>query len=333
MRQLYFLLPGTSQQFACGGLWAELKILDLAQQICEAQVVTYRKREPNTLFLPDILQQPQSLKDSIFVLSWGFDVPKLAAQLKQQHLIYHAHSTGYGFNLPSQVPIITVSRNSLGYWGQRSPHSLLYYLPNQIGDEFYNQQRPRDLDVLVHARKSSRYLMQELVPALQEQCRVEVVSHFVKDLATLFNRTQIYLYDSAEYWAIENVSEGFGLQPMEAIACGCQVFSSLNGGLSDYLDPGFNCQKIAGHSLSFDVERILRQLQTPQPLGDAVIVADYRRDAVLKRLAIILADINLFFDHLDHQTPAPIPPLTPWRLKRLRLATFWRKLQKKLRPS
>nr|WP_231599416.1 glycosyltransferase [Crocosphaera watsonii] len=45
-----------------------------------------------------------------------------------------------------------------------------------------------------------------------------------------FNRSKVYLYDSAEYWAQQRVSEGFGLQPMEALACGCQVFSSINGG-------------------------------------------------------------------------------------------------------
>ena len=44
---------------------------------------------------------------------------------------------------------MTVSRNTLGYWGQRSPHSLLYYLPNQISDEFCDRHQPRDIDVLV----------------------------------------------------------------------------------------------------------------------------------------------------------------------------------------
>jgi glycosyltransferase involved in cell wall biosynthesis len=72
-----------------------------------------------------------------------------------------------------------------------------------------------------------------------------LINSFVDDLSKLFNRSKVYLYDSAEYWAQQRVSEGFGLQPMEALACGCQVFSSINGGLSDYLDPGFNCYKIA----------------------------------------------------------------------------------------
>ena len=68
MRHLYFLVPGTGKRFHCGGLFAELKTLKLAQQICSAEVVTYDQREADTLFLDDLLQQP-NLNDSIFVIS------------------------------------------------------------------------------------------------------------------------------------------------------------------------------------------------------------------------------------------------------------------------
>lgn len=68
MRHLYFLLPGTSKRYACGGLFAELKTLKLAQQICAAEVVTYEQREPDTLFLDDLLQRPD-LDNHIFVVS------------------------------------------------------------------------------------------------------------------------------------------------------------------------------------------------------------------------------------------------------------------------
>ncbi|MGH2416620.1 MAG: glycosyltransferase, partial [Microcystaceae cyanobacterium] len=131
MRRLYFLVPGTGGNFACGGLWAELKTLDLAQQVCQAEVVTYRQREKGTLFLEDLLQQENIERDRvIFVISWGFDIPKLVAKLEGHHVIYHAHSAGYRFRLPASIPIITVSRNTMGYWGQHSPNSLIYYLPN-----------------------------------------------------------------------------------------------------------------------------------------------------------------------------------------------------------
>jgi hypothetical protein len=173
MRKLYFLLPGTSGKFACGGLWAELKTVNFAQKICSAEVVTYRQREKDKLFLDDLLKNPsQNLDDVIFVISWGFDIAKLAPRLQNFHVIYHAHSTGYKFHLPSYIPIITVSRNSMGYWGQKAANNLIYYLPNQISDEFKNFHQERDIDVLVQSRKSSSYLLQKLIPELQKKCNV-----------------------------------------------------------------------------------------------------------------------------------------------------------------
>jgi len=296
MRKLFFLVPGTGGKFACGGLWAELKTLNLAMQVCNASVVTYRQREKGTLFIDDLLQE-KTLDDVIFVISWGFDVAKLATKLKSYNVIYHAHSAGYRFRLPSSIPIITVSRNTMGYWGQQSPNSLIYYLPNQISDEFRNLSLKRDIDVLVQARKSSEYLIQELIPALQKRCHVVVVDSYVDDLAKLFNRAKVYLYDSAEYWVQQGVSEGFGLQPMEALACGCQVFSSVNGGLSDYLDPGFNCYKIAGYSKEYDVQRILKVIEAEGAITWHEQFFEYRAENITKRLKVILDDINIFFDH------------------------------------
>jgi glycosyltransferase involved in cell wall biosynthesis len=327
MRKLFFLLPGTSGKFACGGLWAELKTFDLAKQICSAEVVTYRQRETNTLFLDDVLRSP-NLNDAIFVVSWGFDVPKLVSRLRSYQVIYHAHSAGYGFKLPSKIPIITVSRYTLGYWGQRSPHALIYYLPNQISDEFCNLNLEREIDVLVQARKSSQYLLEELIPVLRSHCKVYVVESFVQDLPKLFNRSRIYLYDSAQYWAEQGVEEGFGLQPMEALACGCQVFSSVNGGLSDYLDPGFNSYKIAGYSKAYDVQQILAALQRSNHLQmPDSFFAEYRADSILQRLSVILQALNEFFDINENQ-PEPIAPLTPQRIIWFKLQRRWEKLQK-----
>lgn len=312
MRTLYFLVPGTGGKFACGGLWAELKTLDLAKQVCNATVVTYRQREPEPLFLQDLLKE-QNLEQGIFVISWGFDVAELAATLEPYNVVYHAHSAGYPFKLPASIPIVTVSRNTMGFWGQRSPNSLIYYLPNHISDDFQTLGREREIDVLVQARKSSEYLLQELIPALQQRCKVQVIDSYVADLANRFNQAKVYLYDSAEYWAQQGVSEGFGLQPMEALACGCQVFSSVNGGLSDYLDPGFNCHKIAGYSKEYDLQRILKVLDSDPQTLPTQFFADYRAEAIIQRLKVILAEINDFFDH-KQQYSANIPSLTRMRV-------------------
>jgi glycosyltransferase involved in cell wall biosynthesis len=328
MRKLYFLVPGTSNKFACGGLWAELKTLALAQQVCDAEVVTYRQQEKDTLFLEDVLQG-KNLDDVIFVLSWGFDIAELAAKLQGYQVVYHAHSAGYKFSLPARIPIITVSRNTLGYWGQQSPNALIYYLPNQISDEFRNLNLVRDIDVLVQARKSSEYLMQDLIPALKKQCSVFVVDSYVEDLAGLFNRAKVYLYDSAEYWAQQSVSEGFGLQPMEALASGCQVFSSVNGGLSDYLDPGFNCYKISAYSKEYDIQRILKVIakSSPSNLPESFF-EEYRTENIIQRFKVIMEDLNDFFDHAQNH-PSNIQILTKIRRVQLLSQKISSKLKKK----
>jgi glycosyltransferase involved in cell wall biosynthesis len=329
MRKLLFLLPGTTKKFNCGGLWAELKTIELVKQICPAEIVTYRQREPDKPFLDDILQHPPQ-PDTIFVVSWGFDVPKLVNRLRGYPTIYHAHSAEYGFRLPAAIPIVCVSRNTLGYWGQRSPHSLLYYLPNQISDEFVDRQEPRTIDVLVHSRKSSDYLLTQLIPALQQHCRVEIIDGFVDSLADLFNRSHVYLYDSAEYWAAQGVTEGFGLQPLEAISCGCKVFSSVNHGLSDYLDPGFNCHKIAGFSTAYDVERILAVIKSTSPVLDPEsLVAEYRTANILARLPVILAEINHLFDRISPGI-SDITDLNYQRILQLKILKIVKSIQKKL---
>lgn len=328
MRKLYFLLPGTDGKFACGGLWAELKTFNLVKQVCSADIVTYRQREKDKLFLDDLLQQ-SNLDDVIFIVSWGFDVAKLATKLKQYNVVYHAHSTDYGFSLPASIPIVTVSRHTMGYWGKNSPNSLIYYLPNQISDEFQNLNLSRDIDVLVQARKSSEYLMEKLIPALQKQCKVEVVNSYVEDLPGLFNQAKVYLYDSAEYWALQGVTEGFGLQPMEALACGCQVFSSINSGLSDYLDPGFNSYKIAAYSQEYDVQRILKNVRnwTPPELP-AHFFTEYRRESIIQRLQVIVNDLNDFFTH-KQQYKSDIESLTKIRFAKLFAQSAYKKIKKK----
>ncbi|MBE9066588.1 glycosyltransferase [Leptolyngbya cf. ectocarpi LEGE 11479] len=328
MRKLYFLLPGTTKSFYCGGLFAELNTLKLAQQVCEAEVVTYRQREENHPFIDDVLQQGD-LNRYIFVVSWGFDVPKYLHRLSHAHVVYHAHSSGYGFSVPPQVPIVSVSRNTMGYWGARSQNSLLYWLPNQLPKDVSNRQLHRDIDILVQARKTSEYVSQQLIPELQKRFNVVVVDSFVDDLMALFNRAKIYLYDSAEYWVQYRLTEGFGLPPMEALACGCQVFSSVNHALADYLDPGENCYKIAGYATGYDVQRITAVLDDWQPsnLPDSFF-APYRTEQLVPRLETILTELNQFFDYRQ-KYPSDIASLTRWR----ELYLFYRRIQTKLRKG
>lgn len=330
MRKLLFLLPGTTKAFFAGGLTAELNTLRLAQQICEAEIVTYRQKEQGTLFLDEVLKQPSD--DCIFVVSWGFDVPKLIKRLGDRPTIYHAHSAGYGFSLPARVPIITVSRNTMSYWGEKALSSLIYHLPNEISPAFENRQLPRDIDVLVQARKSSEYLLNQLVPALKTQCNVVVLDSYVDDLIGLFNRARLYLYDSAEYWGRYGLTEGFGLPPMEAMACGCEVFSSVNHALADYLDPGFNCQKISAYATEYDVKRMLKSVNNwpNRPSLPPNFFLPYRPEQLVRRLEIILSEINDFFDY-QSRLKSDIPQLTRQRIMYLTLKRIFAKASTKIR--
>lgn len=325
MRKLYFLLPGTTRSFYCGGLFAELNTLELVKQVCEAEVVTYRQREENYPFIDELLQQIDPSRH-IFVVSWGFDVPRQVKNLSHCHVVYHAHSANYGFAVPPQVPILAVSRNTMGYWGARSQNSLIYWLPNQLPSDVINQQLDRDIDILVQTRKSSEYVSKQLIPELQKRFNVVVVDSFVDDLMALFNRTKIYIYDSAEYWAQYRLTEGFGLPPMEALACGCQVFSSVNHALADYLDPGVNCHKIAGYATGYDVQRLTAVLESwhPNTLSESFF-APYRSAQLLPRLETIFAELNQFFDYRQ-QHLSDIPSLT----RKRKVYLFYKRIQGKL---
>ena len=123
-------------------------------------MVTYRERSPDHRYLDDCLVQEPPDPRILWVVSWGFDVPGLIRRLNGRRVAYHAHSSQYGFGLPPGVPVLAVSRNTLGYWGDNAPRNPLFLVPNALenvwlerGDRLARQHRP--IDVLVQARKSS----------------------------------------------------------------------------------------------------------------------------------------------------------------------------------
>ena len=263
------LVPGTSQRFRCGGLSVEIQTARLLSSLIETELVTYRERHQDHPFLDDLLSGEPALRQVLWIVSWGFDVPVLIRRLRGHRVAYHAHSSGYGFTLPPGVPVLAVSCNTLGYWGDRCPRNPLLLVPNAIAPDWLERgargsAERRPIDVLVQVRKSSGYVLEQLVPALRQRgLRVDVQSGWVDDLVDLFNRSCVYLYDSAEYWRGRGVTEGFGLPPLEAMACGCVVFSSLNHALADHGDPGRMVHQIGCGRLAFDVHRIEDAVRDP----------------------------------------------------------------------
>jgi hypothetical protein len=281
-RPVRFLVPGTTARFRCGGLLVELQTARLVSQLAPVELVTYRQRQSDHPFLADLLRaepvpasgSASAAEQPLWIVSWGFDVPKLLRRLRGRPVAYHAHSSGYGFSLPAGVPVLAVSRNTLGYWGDRAPRNPLALVPNALDPAWIERgarglpvpapAERRPIDVLVQKRKCSRYVLEQLVPALRRRgLRVEVQSGWVDDLVDLFNSATVVLYDSADYWRSQGVSEGFGLPPLEALACGCVLFSSFNHALADSLDPGLLGHQIGCGSLAADLERISDAVADP----------------------------------------------------------------------
>jgi glycosyltransferase involved in cell wall biosynthesis len=269
--------------------------------------------------------------------------------LRGRPAAYHAHSSGYGFRLPPGVPVLAVSRNTLGYWGQWASRNPLFLVPNALdsswiarGDRPHNRSthnpggQPvpggRSIDVLVQRRKSSTYVLEQLVPALRGRgLRVEVQDGWVDDLVDLFNSAAVVLYDSADHWRCSGVSEGFGLPPVEALACGCVLFSSFNHALADTLDPGGLAHQIGAGTLAADVERIAAAVADPTawlPPSRQLeeLLEELSEPRLRERWRQALTAINAHLDRLQ----AGEPPLRAPSLARLRLERWRQRLGKRL---
>ena len=324
------MVPGTSGRFRCGGLLVELQTARLLGQLLPVEVITYRQRERGYPFLADLLRQEPvgcGADQPLWLVSWGFDVPQLLRRLRGRAVAYHAHSSGYGFGLPPGVPVLAVSRNTLGYWGDQAPRSPLYLVPNALEPQWLergkpNSQEPRPIDVLVQRRKCSPYVLNQLVPALRARgLRVEVQSGWVDDLVALFNSASVVLYDSSDYWRGRGVSEGFGLPPIEALACGCVVFSSLNHALADLLDPGLVGHQLGAGTLEADRERIAAAVAEPQawrlaPAALDALLESCREGALLERWSVAPAGVNDHWDRIQAGA-APLASSPRWRLQLL----------------
>ena len=115
------LVPGIGTKYRCGGLSVAKQTVRLLAELRPTTLVTYRERTSEYPFLEDLLKEEVEDNSSLWIICWGFDVPRLLKRLRGRNLVYHAHSSGYSFKLPTSVPIVAVSRNTMGYWGHHAP--------------------------------------------------------------------------------------------------------------------------------------------------------------------------------------------------------------------
>jgi glycosyltransferase involved in cell wall biosynthesis len=153
----------------------------------------------------------------------------------------------------------------------------------------------------------------------------------VEDLVDLFNSATVVLYDSADHWRCSGVSEGFGLPPVEALACGCVLFSSFNHALADTLDPGGMAHQIGAGTLAADVARITAAVADPTawlppPRQLEELLEELSEPRLRERWRQALIAINAHLDRLQ----AGEPPLRAPSLARLRLERWRQRLGKRL---
>jgi hypothetical protein len=123
------------------------------------------------------------------------------------------------------------------------------------------------------------------------------------------------------------VSEGFGLPPIEALACGCVVFSSLNHALADNLDPGVVGHQLGAGTLAGDLERIQAAVHAPehwraQPEPLHALLTASSELVLMDRWTIALNQINA---HWDRLAGGSLPLRSPSK-RLLRLQTIGRSI-------
>jgi glycosyltransferase involved in cell wall biosynthesis len=289
---LNILVPGLSGPWRCGGLSQLIKTASLNLSL-KTRLVTYIDREDGYPFLSDL---PYSDSD-FFLVGWGPDISYLSGKLPEDKIIVNSHSFFKSAAPPDRCPVICTSRYTLSQWARLQSARPLYVVPDVIEDQFVNQNRDRPIDVLVFDRKISPYLRDILIPELRNRCEVFSVSSYVEDLAALYNRSKVLLYDSRWHFSCYSSEEGFGLHPLEARACGCSVFTSFNGALSQYFGvAGF--YQIHVNDSQHDVRAIQKVIASGAP--EDIDLGPYRESSVTKLWSETLESCVAFLQTTQH---------------------------------
>lgn len=259
----FFLVPSLQdRRYKCGGLMIFVRTCELVSRQADTEIITYRHRESPLRYLDDVPRD--ELQNGMVWICWQPHFAELAERLSGvQHVVPYLMNTDYGSHggehMPEHWPLVCLSRYIAADYAVKQHWRHISYLGPVLHAEARNRGGTRDIDVLVHLRKNTRYVRDMLIPALQKRARVEVLDGFIPQEAflALLNRCHTYLYWVHKQIPGVWIHEGFGLQPLEAIACGCLPVANFYGGLSDYLEAPHNCCKIGTHSMAFDVEHIL----------------------------------------------------------------------------
>lgn len=317
----FFLQPSLRDPaYVCGGWQIFNRAAELVGRLREVETLTYRHREEGARYLDDV--PATELAAGIVWVSWQSHVIELGRRLAgAPRVVLYAQNTDFGpengQRTPPEWPIVALSRHILADTALHDPGRAVFLLPPVLHPAARNPGGPRDLEVLVHRRKTVPYVREELIPALREHLAVEVVDRWLpqEDFLAFLGRTKVYLYWTHRQTG--GVLEGFGLQPLEAIACGALPVSNVYGGLADYLEPPWSCLQLGVASLAHDVARIRRAVAAHDghnPDEERVRV-EYSEERFLARFERIEDELLFHFAHAADAPPTrfalgpPPPPL------------------------
>lgn len=272
-KQLCFVFPEGEEQ--CGGWIVQDNILNILNSGTNYNTFKIKNSE-----VDDFIKKNENSKDKfIIIVFWGPLVDEQIFKFVNWKIVYWAHSCGYQFkNLNQNIPIIAVSKYTLQYYGTNFNNPVfLLYSPIEIK---YSKLQ-KDIDILVQKRKCSKYVLDKLIPKIQidKNLNILVIDKWMgerQDFINLLTRSKIYIYDSKDYWNSHNLSEGFGIPPIEALMAECIVFSSLNNSLSDILEPLVNCFQITGN-IDYDYKNIEMSVNNYNKIKDELMFKDIEK--------------------------------------------------------
>ncbi len=322
-----------------------LRLAESLSAVSETILVSYEEKEKDVFFLPDCWTK---LKEEGFVLilSWGGSVNPIFERYGDKlPMIYFMKGQDFGDQPPIHVPVISNCQYLLAKAQQEWPLNLQLYLPELIEDSCSFKPGDRDIDVLIHARKQSPYILNTLVPALiEEGLQVQVQEAYISadEMYTLYNRAKVYLY-AFEPMRTDHHPDGYrwmegsATQTLEAMACGCQLMTNFRGGMVDFIEPPLIGRKITCFSPEWDVHQVKKTLS----LFDEKVAREqsqriherYGKEKYQHRLQSIHAYLNDYFQFMDANQPNPdafqLPrPLRSWDQFKNRLYRLKKKISR-----
>ena len=301
---VYWVLPSVPEQ--SGGPLVAYRLAQLigGDKLWSEVVLSRDRQNSQHLSLEQALHSARIAPDRhVFCVTFGPLVPAQIRQIRAETtspIVYYAQSFGWRqhrvwfgastLSLPGNPSIVTSSRYVMALWNMHAPNLRVAYIPPPLHPVFRSVSGAglcgRDIDVLVHTRKQSRYCLNKLIPALtQSPLKIHVLTTWVSQqaLAQLFNRTKVFLYHTPPFFRLrrQRFGEGFGLPPLEALACGTHVVTNSLGGVNDFLDQS-NATKLLSRDPVEDCQAITRAVDqyADQTACAAAVVQAYSEDRV-----------------------------------------------------